>query len=376
MTHWKSSDAGKDWGQKEKRAKENEIAGQYHQWNEHELGQTPGDGEGQGGLVCCSPWGHKESGTAGRMNDDEKNTLTVNSPAFASPNLPGCLDWFRGRHVTQAGPRELAMECLLGHLEKEMLWVVKLEEWMTGTSGGHPGGKPSDTEGYQHYIKQSWRMVILMISLQHLDPGVPEAKSDLEMFNYVSWLFCRFPKASWSWIQSTLESNQNNPNTSSLYKWGNGVQRGKGSYPLVFELEQTQGFCTLLENLSSRCLPQSRPWESPVALLSPLFHTLLLVNHPAFSTDQLSFHIPPIHPISDLLKWLLVSLSLPSSSLLSVSYSEVPESQPHWSHDSAFHLVPVLMIQNTEGRFPSLSQCQPFPALASLRSVLRLPKHQ
>ena len=28
--------------------------------NGRELGQTPGDGEGQGGLVCCSPWGHKE----------------------------------------------------------------------------------------------------------------------------------------------------------------------------------------------------------------------------------------------------------------------------------------------------------------------------
>ena len=28
--------------------------------NEHELGQTQGDGEGQEGLACCSPWGHKE----------------------------------------------------------------------------------------------------------------------------------------------------------------------------------------------------------------------------------------------------------------------------------------------------------------------------
>ena len=31
-----------------------------HRYNEHELGQTPGDGEGQGGLAGCSPWGHKE----------------------------------------------------------------------------------------------------------------------------------------------------------------------------------------------------------------------------------------------------------------------------------------------------------------------------
>ena len=33
----------------------------YHQLNGHEFEQTPGDSEGQGSLVCCSPWGHKES---------------------------------------------------------------------------------------------------------------------------------------------------------------------------------------------------------------------------------------------------------------------------------------------------------------------------
>ena len=31
--------------------------------NGHELGQTLGDGEGPGSLVCCSPWGYKESDT-------------------------------------------------------------------------------------------------------------------------------------------------------------------------------------------------------------------------------------------------------------------------------------------------------------------------
>ena len=40
--------------------------------NEHELGQTPGDGEGQGGLVCCSPWGHKESDTTGQLNENNE----------------------------------------------------------------------------------------------------------------------------------------------------------------------------------------------------------------------------------------------------------------------------------------------------------------
>ena len=46
---------------KVKRALEDEIAGWHRQCNGHELGQTLGDGEEQGSLVCCSPWGHKES---------------------------------------------------------------------------------------------------------------------------------------------------------------------------------------------------------------------------------------------------------------------------------------------------------------------------
>ena len=56
----KVRDAGKDWEQKEKRMSEDEMAGWHHQCSECELGQTLGDGEGQGGLVCCSPWGRKE----------------------------------------------------------------------------------------------------------------------------------------------------------------------------------------------------------------------------------------------------------------------------------------------------------------------------
>ena len=64
LTHWKRPDAGKDWRQKEKRATENEMVGWHHQFNRHEPRQTLRDGEGQGGLMCCSPWGHKESDTA------------------------------------------------------------------------------------------------------------------------------------------------------------------------------------------------------------------------------------------------------------------------------------------------------------------------
>ena len=35
----------------------------HHVLNGHEFEQVPGDGEGQGRLACCSPYGHKESET-------------------------------------------------------------------------------------------------------------------------------------------------------------------------------------------------------------------------------------------------------------------------------------------------------------------------
>ena len=38
---------------------EDEMVGWHHQFNEHELGKTLGDGEGQRGLVCCSPWSQR-----------------------------------------------------------------------------------------------------------------------------------------------------------------------------------------------------------------------------------------------------------------------------------------------------------------------------
>ena len=42
---------------------EDEMVGWRQGLNGHEFEQIPGDGEGQGSLACCSPWGHKELGT-------------------------------------------------------------------------------------------------------------------------------------------------------------------------------------------------------------------------------------------------------------------------------------------------------------------------
>ena len=46
------------------------MVGWHHQLSGHEFEQTPGDGEEQGSLVCCGPWGHKESDTTERLNNN------------------------------------------------------------------------------------------------------------------------------------------------------------------------------------------------------------------------------------------------------------------------------------------------------------------
>ena len=64
----KDSDAGRDWGQEEKGMTQDEVAVWYQQLNVHGFGQTPGVGDGQGGLACCDSQGHKESDTTERLN--------------------------------------------------------------------------------------------------------------------------------------------------------------------------------------------------------------------------------------------------------------------------------------------------------------------
>ena len=51
------------------------MVGWHHRLNEHAFEQTPGDGEGQGGLGCCSPWGRKESDTTEQLNNNNHSNV-------------------------------------------------------------------------------------------------------------------------------------------------------------------------------------------------------------------------------------------------------------------------------------------------------------
>ena len=60
--------AGQDWWLEEKEVTEEEMIGWHHWLNRHEFEQALGVGDGQGTLVCWSPWGHKELDTTERLN--------------------------------------------------------------------------------------------------------------------------------------------------------------------------------------------------------------------------------------------------------------------------------------------------------------------
>ena len=69
----KDPDTGKDWRQEEKGTTEDEMVGWHHRLSGYELGQTPVAGDEQGNLLCCSPWGRKESNTTEHLDWTESH---------------------------------------------------------------------------------------------------------------------------------------------------------------------------------------------------------------------------------------------------------------------------------------------------------------
>ena len=79
---------GKTEGKRRSGQQKDEMVRQHHRLNGHESEQTPGDSEGQGSLVCCSPWGGRESDTTECLNNDnnvKKKNAKVNEHG---PPLP------------------------------------------------------------------------------------------------------------------------------------------------------------------------------------------------------------------------------------------------------------------------------------------------
>ena len=86
------------------------IVGWHHQLNVHEFEEVLGDGEGQGSLACCSPWGQQRSGL------DSKFSASTGDPLVIGPS-----GWHGGHSQVCPGinPRNL---CICG-----LVWIKSLQ---------------------------------------------------------------------------------------------------------------------------------------------------------------------------------------------------------------------------------------------------------
>ena len=80
----KDPDSGTDWRQEKKVTTEDDMVGSHHWLIGHEFQQTAGDGEGQGNLTWCSPWGRKESDMTEQLNDNSLLIYIMCTPTLSS----------------------------------------------------------------------------------------------------------------------------------------------------------------------------------------------------------------------------------------------------------------------------------------------------
>ena len=89
LTHWKRPWCWERLRQEEKGMTEDEMVGWHHWLIEYEFEQALGDGEGQRGLVCCSPWGFTELDMTERLYNNSKVTKLVLIRGAAVPHKVG-----------------------------------------------------------------------------------------------------------------------------------------------------------------------------------------------------------------------------------------------------------------------------------------------
>ena len=97
---WKDPNAGSDWRQFEKGTTEDEMVGWHHQLNGNEFEQTLGFGDGQGGLLCCGPYGCEESDTTEWLNWTELSNILITCVILQRVNVMP----FGYRHITTNSP--------------------------------------------------------------------------------------------------------------------------------------------------------------------------------------------------------------------------------------------------------------------------------
>jgi len=141
-------------GQEEKGMTEDEMAGWHHWLDGHESGWTPGVGDGQGGLACCSSWGHKELDTTEQLNWTELNPFPSPGNLIKEYNQSD----FSIDHLVMSMCR--VVSCVVGR--GCLLWPV------------HSLGKTLLAFTLLHFVLQGQICLLLQVSLDilllHLSP--------------------------------------------------------------------------------------------------------------------------------------------------------------------------------------------------------------
>ena len=131
-------DAGKDWGQEEKGTTEDEVVGWHHWLNEHEFGWTPGVGDGQRGLACCSSWDCKESDMTERLNwseltDDPAIPLLSTYPEEIKIEKDTCIPLFIAALIATAGTWKQPRCPSTDEWIKKLWYIYRMEYYWTIT---------------------------------------------------------------------------------------------------------------------------------------------------------------------------------------------------------------------------------------------------
>ena len=121
----KDTDAGKDWGQEEKGATENETVGWHYQLNGHEFEQTPEDSERHGSLACCRTWSCKEPDMTEWLNN--KTRSKTRKYVERCLNRPLCLLLLHMDHENTQWFRDVSAKAMAPH-SSTLAWKIPWTE--------------------------------------------------------------------------------------------------------------------------------------------------------------------------------------------------------------------------------------------------------
>ena len=115
---------------------------EWHQWlDRHEFEQAPGVGDGQGGLVCCSPWGCKESDTSEWLNWIERESLFVCLSLLISKEFSRTISSqqiFNSIPLAKLG--QIAVSKQIAEKEDEIESLIYINSlWLGGSLSGSDG---------------------------------------------------------------------------------------------------------------------------------------------------------------------------------------------------------------------------------------------